>query len=104
RTSSSNLTVTAGAVQQTPGGGADAFVAKYASGGNLAWLTYLGGTGDDEGTGIAVDASGSPVVTGGTASTNFPTATPFQAASAGGPRDSFVTRLSPDGSKLAWST
>lgn len=104
QTASTNLPVTPGAAQSTSGGGIDAFVAKYAAAGNLAWLTYLGGSGDDEANGIAVDASGSPVVTGGTASTNFPTMTPYQAASSGGARDMFVTRLSPDGSKLAWST
>ncbi|HXA49128.1 MAG TPA: SBBP repeat-containing protein, partial [Candidatus Acidoferrum sp.] len=104
QTASSNLPVTPGAAQQSLGGGKDAFVAKYAAAGTLAWLTYLGGSGDDEANGIAVDASGSPVVTGGTASTNFPTVTPYQASSAGGARDMFVTRVSPDGTKFAWST
>lgn len=104
QTASANIAVTAGAFQQNTGGGLDAFVAKYSSAGSLAWLTYLGGSGDDEANGIAVDGSGSPVVTGGTTSTNFPTAAAYQPASAGGARDIFVTRLSSDGSKLAWST
>jgi uncharacterized protein (TIGR03437 family) len=104
QTASTNLPVTPGAAQQSPGGGIDAFVAKYTAAGSLAWMTYLGGSGDDEANGIAVDASGSPVVTGGTTSTNFPTVTPYQAANAGGARDMFVTRLRPDGSKFAWST
>src|SRR5262249_20217671 len=98
-----NLPVTSGAFQQSAGGGLDAFVAKH-SGNALSWLTYLGGSADDEANGIAVDASGSPVITGGTASSNFPTAAAYQGSSAGGPRDMFVTRLSPDGSKLQWST
>ncbi len=104
QTASTNLSTTAGVFQQAAGGGLDAFVAKYNASGSLAWLTYLGGSGDDEANGIAVDASGSTVVTGGTTSTNFPTATPYQPANAGGARDMFVTRLSADGSKLAWST
>jgi uncharacterized protein (TIGR03437 family) len=101
---SSNMPVTAGAFQSAIGGGVDAFVAKYSTTGSLTWLTYLGGSGDDEANSIAVDASGSPVVTGATKSTNFPTASPYQAANAGGARDIFVTKFASDGSKLAWST
>ena len=104
QTASPNLPVTSGVLQQSAGGGVDVFVAKYNATGSLAWMTYLGGSGDDEANGIVVDASGSPVVTGGTTSTNFPTASPYQGTSAGGTRDMFVSRLSPDGSKLIWST
>ncbi|MBN1291748.1 MAG: SBBP repeat-containing protein, partial [Candidatus Latescibacteria bacterium] len=51
----------------------DAFVTKLnASGTNIVYFTYLGGTGYDTGTGIAVDSSGNAYVTGYTASTNFP--------------------------------
>lgn len=103
-TGSTNLAATSAALQQSAQGGVDAFVAKYAAAGSLSWLTYLGGSGDDEATSIAVDASGAVVVVGGTASTNFPTAAPYQPASAGGARDMFVSRISPDGSKLLWST
>ena len=39
----------------------------------LAYSTYLGGSGDDVGLGIAVDASGNAYVTGTTDSSNFPT-------------------------------
>src|SRR5206468_59270 len=52
----------------------DAFVTKFAPAGNsLVYSTYLGGTGRDSGSGIAVDASGAAYVTGTTDSTNFPT-------------------------------
>ena len=101
---SSNMPVTSGVVQSAIGGGVDAFVAKYTPSGSLTWLTYLGGSGDDEANAIAVDAAGSPVITGATTSTNFPTASPYQTANAGGARDIFVTKLAPDASKLAWST
>ena len=63
----------------------DAFVAKLnpsaASGSQLLYSTYLGGTGDDVGYGIAVDSGLSAYVTGSTSSTDFipPTGTtPFQ--------------------------
>ncbi len=52
----------------------DAFVTKLdAAGAALAYSTYLGGSGDDQGHGVAVDASGSAYVTGCTGSSDFPT-------------------------------
>lgn len=82
----------------------DAFVAKIsADGKTLVYSTYLGGNGDDEATGIAVDAAGSAYVTGFTSSTNFPTAAPLYPANAGG-YDAFVTKLSTDGATLVYST
>ncbi len=74
----------------------------------LDYSTYLGGTNNDYGTGIAVDASGSAYVTGYTSSTDFPTfPTPgaYQPANAGpGTYDAFVSKLKPDGSALVYST
>ena len=82
----------------------DAFVTKLNSAGNtLGYSTYLGGTGLDEGFGIAVDAAGSAYVTGQTFATNFPTASPYRATSGGG-RDGFVTKLGVAGSTLVYST
>src|SRR5262249_28191917 len=70
----------------------------------LSYSTYLGGSGDDYGYALAVDsASGDALVTGGTFSTNFPTANPLQASNRGS-RDGFVTRLRADGSALVYST
>jgi hypothetical protein len=54
--------------------GSDAFVAKLNAGGTaLAYASYLGGTGDDTGNDVAVDADGNAYVTGSTTATNFPT-------------------------------
>ena len=44
----------------------------------LLYSTYLGGSGDNDGLGIAVDSSGSAYVAGQTSSPNFPTQDPFQ--------------------------
>jgi hypothetical protein len=94
----------ANAAQQSNGGTTDAFVAKLNAAGNqLVYSTYLGGSGIDGGTAIAVDPAGNAYVTGFTTSTNFPTANPVQ-ASLGGAYDGFVSRLSAAGSSLDYST
>jgi hypothetical protein len=61
-------------------GSGDAFVAKVGQEGNsLVYSTFLGGTYDDEGRGIAVDAFGQAYVTGFTRSDDFPTANAYDA-------------------------
>ena len=72
-TQSTNLPVTAGALQTKLAGHSNAFVAKVNSAGT-AWeyLTYLGGDRYDGAFGIAVDSSGNAVVGGFTWSSNFP--------------------------------
>ncbi len=88
----------------------DAFIAKVnATGSELDYSTYLGGNFIDDCFGIAVDAEGSAYVTGSTGSSNFPTFMPLQPAKnnpADDPSitDAFITRLSPDGSSLRFST
>ena len=66
---------------------------KVSGDASLVYSTYLGGSGVDEGNGIAVDGSGNAYVTGYTDSTDFPTtlATRYQADQA--TRDVFVTKL-----------
>jgi hypothetical protein len=107
KTVSTNFPITAGAFQRTIGGRAsDAFITEMNSTGTaLVYSTYLGGSSDDEGHGIALDASGDVYVTGWTASSNFPTTTgAFQTTSGGGYDDAFVTKLNPTGSALIYST
>lgn len=65
----------------------------------LVYSTYLGGSGDDRATGIAVDSAGNAYVTGSTNSTNFPTVNPLQARLGGG-SDAFIAKLNPTGSAL----
>jgi hypothetical protein len=95
------------AAQSTPGGLNDAFVIELSAAGDaLVYATYLGGSGADNGAGIAVDRRGSAYVTGTTASLNFPTVNAFQQQIAGidPSTDAFVTKLNPEGSSLAYST
>ena len=83
-------------VQATSGGGYDAYVAKLnPTGSALIYSTYLGGSGDDIGRGIAVDSSGNAYVTGQTSSSNFSvTANAYQKVF-GGSSDAFVTKVVP---------
>lgn len=83
-------------LQAAPGGGFDAYAAKLnPSGSDLIYSTYLGGSGDDFGRGIAVDGSANVYVTGQTSSANFPvTSTAFQAVF-GGSTDAFVVKIIP---------
>ena len=110
--SSTDFPTTPGAFQKTCGGGCragtyDAFVTKLnATGSALVYSTYLGGSSQDGGYGIALDASGNAYVTGYTESTDFPT-TPgaFQTSCAGSVCfDAFVTKLNPTGSAPVYST
>lgn len=98
-TTSSTTFPTLNAFQLEGGDGAgnDAFVARLnttATGAaSLVYGTYLGGTGQDEGTSIAIDAAGSVYVTGVTASTNFPTKDALQTDPGDSAPDAFVAKL-----------
>ncbi|HXJ57128.1 MAG TPA: SBBP repeat-containing protein [Verrucomicrobiae bacterium] len=72
----------------------------------LTYSTYLGGTRNDGGSGIAVDAAGCTYVVGGTSSRDFPVVNPFQASNAADAEtegNAFVTKFAPDGS-VVYST
>jgi hypothetical protein len=82
----------------------DAFLTKFApSGKTLVYSTYLGGSGRDEATGLAVDAAGNAHIVGTTESADFPTVASVQ-SSLKGASDAFVARFSPSGSSLNFST
>ncbi len=95
---------TAAPVQGALNGPQDAFVAKLNSAGSaLAFATYLGGSGQDFGNSIGVDAAGEAFVAGYTFSTDFPTTSAWQSASAG-KQDAFVTGFSAAGTALLYSS
>jgi hypothetical protein len=82
------------------GGFQDAFVTKLnATGSDLVYSTYLGGTGTDDGEGIAVDAASQVYVGGSTNSANFPTRNPIS-----GHGRAFMTRFNAAGSDLLFSS
>jgi hypothetical protein len=70
----------------------------------LSYSTYLGGSYDDPGFGIAVDADGNAYVTGWTYSTDFPTTPEAFQPTFDRYEDAFVTKLNPTGSALVYST
>ena len=88
----------------------DGFVTKLNSTGSaITYSTYLGGSGDDRATAIAVDSVGNAFVTGQTSSTNFPQNNGFVvqgscASCAGGGHDAFVAELAVPGTPLIYSS
>ena len=97
--------VTPGAFQTVFNGLNDAIVTKLNSTGTaLVYSTFLGGSGNDGGGGIAINAAGNAYVTGSTDSSNFPvTPGAFQTTKGAG-LDAFVTEMSTAGNALAYST
>jgi hypothetical protein len=98
-------------VFQNPVGGKDAFVTKLdAVGTHLIYSTYLGGTGNDEGNGIAIDNRGNACVVGHTFSTDLPTVNAFQTTCNCGVTsldpfgDAFLAKLNHQGTALSFSS
>ena len=111
-TFSPNFPITAGSYDAGCGtdggcniGTNDAFIAKFnASGSALLFSTYLGGSLDDVGGPIGIDALGNVYVVGSTASSDFPTINAAQSVFAGGGMDAFVAKLNATGNALLYST
>ncbi len=92
----------------------DAFVAKLnPAGTSLIYATYVGGSGDDFASSIAIDAAGNAYVAGNTQSSNFPTTSGAPQRTYKGftddngfydPGDGFVLKLNPAGGQLLYST
>jgi hypothetical protein len=91
--------------QSTIGGGADAFVAEFNPAGSaLIFSTFVGGSGDDRAYGLALDGTKNVYIAGATVSTNFPTTSGAFQTTLKGSSDAFVSKLSPTGSSLLYST
>jgi len=84
------------------GGYWDAFVTGLDStGSNLVWSSYLGGSGDEFGTGVAIDGTGNVYVTGVTRSLDFPVVNALQPAYGGGDGDAYVAKIDSSGALLS---
>ncbi|HEY8401769.1 MAG TPA: T9SS type A sorting domain-containing protein [Cytophagaceae bacterium] len=113
-TNSSTGIATAGSFDNTLAG-TDGFVARFNSTGTtLVYGAYIGGVGGadhDKAEDVVVKPNGEAIVAGYTTSYagagGFPVVNAYQAnngAPAGGPRDTYMMRISPDGSTLLNST
>ena len=94
------------AYNATYGGNHDCFLIKFDRDGQaLVYSTFLGGSEDDRAWGIAID-DGYPYITGGTLSSNFPTANAYDSIFGGGffKWDCFLTKFAQDGQTLVYST
>lgn len=80
-------------------GGDDAFVLMANSSSELQWMTYLGGSANEEAFAIALDASGNAMITGETTSSGFE----GRDNSIHGGSDAFVAQVSSSGI-LKWMT
>ena len=74
-----------------------------ASGAALGYSSYLGGSADDRGWGIALDGAGNAYVTGITGS-GFPTTAGAFDRTYNGAGDAFVTKLDASGAALGYSS
>ncbi len=105
-TGSANFFLLENPFQNTYGGGSsDAFVTKFsADGGSLVYSSFLGGSDREWGSSIKVDNNGAAYITGATESTDFPMQNALYNTYMGGGGDVFVTKISPAGDSLEYST
>ena len=105
-TVSTGLYTTPGATQTVyGGGGSDAYAFRMDPGlTTMLWATYYGGSGVDAGLGIQVSSTGEIYITGGTTSSDLPSAgLPAHPVYHGG-TDGFIARFHGSGAPLLSST
>lgn len=78
--------------QTGTGPASDAFIVT-ASKSVQFYGSYFGGTNDDRGLGVVMDASNTVTFTGYTSSVNYPLTSAWQSTYGGGGRDAFVTQI-----------
>lgn len=90
----------------------DVFVTKLSPSGNVVWSRLIGGPNYDRAYAIEVDSQGNAYI-GGRAGPGYPTTSGVVQAGFGGDsnpntlyglQDGFITKLSPDGTRIIWST
>lgn len=92
------------AYQPTLKGEVNAFAAEFNTNGRLMWSTFLGGSGQDRATAVAVDRAKNLYITGVTNSTDFPVTNGVVQPALNGPGTNvFVAKFNSFG-KLVWST
>jgi uncharacterized protein (TIGR03437 family) len=85
--------------------GRNVFVTKWSGDGKqMLYSTYLGGSYYESATGLAVDSQGNAYVTGLAGSTDFPVTSGALQGSNRGTNNAFLSKISPDGMTLIYST
>jgi hypothetical protein len=104
-TASAGFPTTPGAYDPGYNANTDVFVTKLdRSGSKIVYSTFIGGSAFDSGHEIAVDKRGGAYITGFTGSLDYPTTPGSFDTSHNGGGEAFVTKLSPSGSALEYST
>jgi len=111
-TSSASTFVESSGTKEGPGGGpSDFFIAKIdptqSGAESLLYLTFIGGSGDEEGGSIAVDGSGNVAIAGTSTSLDYPVtdSSVLTTAANGSPvNDAAITEIDPTGATLVYST
>ena len=103
-TASTDFQTSNGAFDETQNGGYDAVAMKFSDTGSLIYSTYLGGAGQDYGYGIAATDDGDAVITGITASANFPVTAGAYDNEFNASYDCFATKISSNGNTIQFST
>jgi fibronectin type 3 domain-containing protein len=104
-TTSADFPVTADASRGAKGGpDEDAFLSTLDPAGLLLYSSYVGGTGDDGGRGIAVGVTGEPTIAGYTNSADYETTSNAVQTTVAGGRDAFLMTLDSGGKNLVYST
>lgn len=105
-TATPSFVTTPGALQSTTTsvGNSTAFLLKLnASGTAASFATFLGGSGSEDGTSLALDSVGNAYVGGWTTSTDFPVRNAYQSAKRSA-KDGFVAKIAGDGSRIVYAT
>lgn len=98
-TQSSNFPTAGNPFDISHNGGNDIFVAEFSSALSvLSYGTFIGGSGNDYGHGLAETSTGDIIISGYTASTGFPTTTGAFDESFNGSHDAIISKISMSGS------
>jgi hypothetical protein len=95
----------AGVYQNSLSGSADAFVARFNGGsGAISFSTYYGGSGQDEGFGVAFDGTNNVIVTGQTNSAGGMASAGAHQTTLSGTNDAFIAKFNTTGTSRTWGT
>jgi hypothetical protein len=86
------------------GGSRDIYITKFSAAGNVEFSTFLGGDHIDDAFGSAIDPQGNLLLTGRTASLDYPILDGNQTEHAGGEMDGMISVLDSNGQSLRYSS